>query len=132
MDASRHHNGVLEHLRALGLRLAIDDFGTGYSSLDYLRRFPFDRIKIAQNFIFDLGLAPENAVIVRAAIGMARELGIAVLAEGVETEAQLKLLRKWGCSDVQGFYFARPMAPTNLEPLLRKGFVALPGPLLAA
>jgi EAL domain-containing protein (putative c-di-GMP-specific phosphodiesterase class I) len=132
MDASLHHKDVLARLRALGLRLAIDDFGTGYSSLDYLRRFPFDRIKIAQNFIFDLAVAPGNAVIVRAAIGLARELGIAVLAEGVETESQLKLLQKWGCSDVQGFYFSRPLAPENIEPLLRSGRIAVPGPLLAA
>ena len=131
MDTSLHHNDVLERLRAFGVRLAIDDFGTGYSSLDYLRRFPFDRIKIAQNFIFDLGIAPENAVIVRAAIGLARELGIAVLAEGVETDAQLKLLQKWGCSDVQGFYFSQPLVPENIEPLLRSGRIALPEPLVA-
>jgi diguanylate cyclase (GGDEF)-like protein/PAS domain S-box-containing protein len=132
MDASLHHNDVLQRLRDLGLRLAIDDFGTGYSSLDYLRRFPFDRIKIAQNFIFDLGVVPGNAVIVRAAIGLARELGIAIMAEGVETEAQSKLLQQWGCHDVQGFYFARSMVPQDIEPLLRKGRVGLPGPLLAA
>ena len=130
MDASLHHNDVLQRLRNLGLRLAIDDFGTGYSSLDYLRRFPFDRIKIAQNFIFDLGVVPGNAVIVRAAIGLARELGIAIMAEGVETEAQSKLLQAWGCSEVQGFYFAHAMAPGKIEPLLRSGRVALPEPLL--
>ena len=132
MDASLHHNDVLQRLRNLGLRLAIDDFGTGYSSLDYLRRFPFDRIKIAQNFILDLGVVPGNAVIVRAAIGLARELGIAIMAEGVETEAQSKLLQQWGCHDVQGFYFARSMVPQDIEPLLRKGRVTLPKPLLAA
>jgi diguanylate cyclase (GGDEF)-like protein/PAS domain S-box-containing protein len=126
MDASLHHNDVLQRLRGLGLRLGIDDFGTGYSSLDYLRRFPFDRIKIAQNFIFDLGLAPENAVIVRAAIGLARELGIAVMAEGVETEMQLKLLQKWGCTDIQGFYFSRPLSAAEAEPLLRLGRIAVP------
>jgi diguanylate cyclase (GGDEF)-like protein/PAS domain S-box-containing protein len=131
MDASLHHSDVLERLQGLGLRLAIDDFGTGYSSLDYLRRFPFDRIKIAQNFIFDLGVVPGNAVIVRAAIGLARELGIAVLAEGVETEGQLKLLQEWGCCDVQGFYFSQPLGPENIEPLLRSGRIAVPEPLLA-
>jgi diguanylate cyclase (GGDEF)-like protein/PAS domain S-box-containing protein len=123
MDTSRRHNDVLEHLRALGLRLAIDDFGTGYSSLDYLRRFPVDRIKIAQNFIIDLGVTPGNAVIVRAAIGLARELGIAVLAEGVETEAQLRLLRQWGCSAVQGYYFSQPLSAAAVEPLLRRGHI---------
>jgi diguanylate cyclase len=120
----------VERLRGLGLRLAIDDFGTGYSSLDYLRRFPFDRIKIAQNFIFDLGVAPGNAVIVRAAIGLARELGMAALAEGVETESQLKLLQEWGCRDVQGFYFSRPLSPEKIEPILRSGRFAMPNPLL--
>jgi EAL domain-containing protein (putative c-di-GMP-specific phosphodiesterase class I) len=120
MDASRDNNNVLERLREAGVRLALDDFGTGYSSLDYLRRFPTDRIKIAQNFVLDLA-RPGSAAVVRATIGPARELGIDVIAEGVETAAQLHLLQSWGCPEVQGYYFAKPLLPEEIEPLLRAG-----------
>ncbi|HLY51777.1 MAG TPA: EAL domain-containing protein, partial [Steroidobacteraceae bacterium] len=113
-------HAVLAALRALGIRFAIDDFGTGYSSLDYLRRFPADRLKIARNFVDQLERAG-NAAVVKATIGLARELGMAVIAEGVETERQLDLLAAWGCSEGQGFYFARPMTSEQLEPLLRAG-----------
>ena len=109
-----------------GVRLALDDFGTGYSSLDYLRRFPMDRIKIAQNFVFDLEPKSGSAAVVRATIGLARELGIEVIAEGVETEAQLRLLQAWGCREVQGYYFARPQTAGRLERLLRAGRIAPP------
>ncbi len=119
MEASREQRGVLFRLRDLGVRLAIDDFGTGYSSLDYLHRFPADRIKIAQAFVSNIGSAPHSAAIVKATIGLARELGIAFIAEGVETEEQLDLLGRWGCHEVQGYYFARPMTAAALEPLLR-------------
>ena len=96
MDASRDHNEVLLRLREKGHRIAIDDFGCGYSSLDYLRRYPVDRIKIAQTFIADIGIEAGNDAIVRAALGLARELGIEVVVEGVETAAQLALLANWG------------------------------------
>ena len=111
---------VLASLRAIGIRLAIDDFGTGFSSLDYLRRFPADRLKIAQSFIDQLERAG-NAAVVKATIGLARELGMAVIAEGIESERQAEQLVKWGCSDGQGFHFARPMTAQELEPLLRSG-----------
>ena len=106
--------------------MAIDDFGTGFSSLDYLRRFPVDRIKIAQNFVFDLEPKSGSAAVVSATIGLARELDIEVIAEGVETEAQLRLLTAWGCQEVQGFFFAKPQTPGGLEPLLRAGRIAPP------
>ncbi|MGO9805091.1 MAG: EAL domain-containing protein [Steroidobacteraceae bacterium] len=111
---------LLAELRALGIRLAIDDFGTGYSSLDYLRRFPVDRVKIARNFVEQLERAGDAAV-VKATIGLARELGMAVTAEGIETERQLDLLAAWGCAEGQGYYFARPMTAEELEPMLRAG-----------
>jgi len=123
MEASREHGDALARLRKLGVRLAIDDFGTGYSSLDYLRRFPADRIKIAQNFIRDLLVTPGDAAIVKATIGLARELDINVIAEGVETEEQLKLLRSWGCREAQGYYFARPVEADAAAELLRSGIV---------
>jgi diguanylate cyclase (GGDEF)-like protein/PAS domain S-box-containing protein len=121
MEASRVNNDVLLRLRERGLRIAIDDFGTGYSSLDYLRRFPVDQIKIDKSFIVDLATKPSNAAIVKAAIGLARELNIDVLTEGVETAEQLELLKKWGCREVQGYYFARPMPVEDVAKLLRAG-----------
>ena len=126
MEASREHNDFLLRLRQRGIKLAIDDFGTGYSSLDYLRRFPVDRIKIAQTFVRQIVTVAGSAAIVKATIGLARELGIAVIAEGVATEGELALLRSWGCREVQGFYFARPLLPEDLAPLLRCGTIRQP------
>jgi diguanylate cyclase (GGDEF)-like protein len=123
MDASQEHNDVLLRLRASGLRLAIDDFGTGYSSLDYLRRFPVDRIKIAQNFIAEMTSNNGDAAIVKAALSLARELHLPAIVEGVETAEQLALLRAWGCLEVQGYYFARPMLPDAIAQLLRVGVI---------
>ena len=121
MDASRGHNDVLLRLREKGHRIAIDDFGSGYSSLDYLRRYPVDRIKIAQTFIADIGIESGNDAIVKAALSLARELNIEVVVEGVETAAQLELLQAWGSRIVQGFYFARPLSVPDATALLRIG-----------
>jgi EAL domain-containing protein (putative c-di-GMP-specific phosphodiesterase class I) len=124
MAVSREHNDVLVRLRQAGHRIAIDDFGAGYSSLDYLRRYPVDRIKIAEDFVVDLGKVAGIDMIVRAAIGLARELGIEVLVEGVETAAQLELLRSWGARIVQGYYFAKPLSVEDTTALLRLGSFA--------
>ena len=121
MEASRDHNDVLLRLRKKGHRIAIDDFGSGYSSLDYLRRYPVDRIKIAQTFIADIGIESGNDAIVKAALSLARELNIEVVVEGVETVAQLELLKAWGSRIVQGFYFARPLPVPEVTALLRIG-----------
>lgn len=121
MGTSGGRDNVIERLRARGLRIAIDDFGTGYSSLLYLRSFPVDRIKIAQEFVKDMSVEPNDTAIVKAAIGLARELGIGVIAEGVETADQARLLHDWGCRQAQGFYFARPMSAEDVLPLLRSG-----------
>jgi diguanylate cyclase (GGDEF)-like protein/PAS domain S-box-containing protein len=121
MEASLAHNDVLLRLRKAGHRISIDDFGSGYSSLDYLRRYPVDRIKIAQTFISDIGLESGNDAIVRAALGLARELNTEVVVEGVETAAQLELLKSWGSRIVQGYYFAKPLPVHEVEVLLRSG-----------
>jgi diguanylate cyclase (GGDEF)-like protein/PAS domain S-box-containing protein len=121
MAAGIEHNDVLNRLRQSGIKLAIDDFGVGYSSLDYLRRFPVDRIKIAGAFVVEITTEAGSSAIVKATLGLARELGIRVIAEGVETPAQLELLRGWGCREAQGYYFARPLAVDDLTPLLRCG-----------
>jgi diguanylate cyclase (GGDEF)-like protein/PAS domain S-box-containing protein len=121
MEASQGHNDLLLRLRQKGHRIAVDDFGTGYSSLDYLRCHPVDRIKIAQTFIRDIGIEPGNDAIVRAALSLARELNIEVVVEGVETLAQLELLKRWGGRIIQGYYFAKPLYVDEVTPLLRIG-----------
>jgi diguanylate cyclase (GGDEF)-like protein len=126
MDAFREQGDMLLRLRRRGLTIAIDDFGTGYSSLDYLRRFPVNRIKIAQEFVSELEDATGEAAIVKATIGLAREMGIDVIAEGVERLRQLELLQQWGCREAQGFYFARPLPADEIAALLRN-----PTPILA-
>jgi diguanylate cyclase (GGDEF)-like protein/PAS domain S-box-containing protein len=121
MDVSRVHNDALLRLRAAGYRIAIDDFGTGYSSLEYLGRYPVDRIKISESFIADLTSTSGNAVIVKAAIGLAHQLKLDVVVEGVATAEQLQLVRSWGCHKVQGYYYSRPLPPEELSALLRVG-----------
>jgi EAL domain-containing protein (putative c-di-GMP-specific phosphodiesterase class I) len=105
-------------LRDRGHRIAIDDFGTGYSSLDYLRRFPVDRIKIAQKFIAEIGNNRGNDTIVRAALGLAHELNLDVVIEGVETDAQLEMLKGWGARIVQGILFSKPQSAPAITSLL--------------
>ena len=120
MDASRAHGDVLLRLRKAGFRIAIDDFGTGYSSLDYLRRFPVDRIKIAQQFMTDLADTSGNGAIVQAAIALAHALKLDTMVEGVETARQLELVKTWGARAAQGYYFSKPVLPEQMTALLNK------------
>jgi predicted signal transduction protein with EAL and GGDEF domain len=99
---------ILRRLKSLGVRIAMDDFGTGYSSLSYLQSFPFDKIKIDQSFISSVKSNPQSAAIVRAVIGLAHGLKLPVLAEGVETKAQLDFLVAESCNEVQGYLMGRP------------------------
>jgi len=99
---------ILRRLKSLGVRIAMDDFGTGYSSLSYLQSFPFDKIKIDRAFIANLDRSPQSAAIVRAVIGLGRGLALPVVAEGVETEAQLAFLLQEACNEVQGYLIGRP------------------------
>ncbi|WP_093187107.1 EAL domain-containing protein [Pseudovibrio sp. Tun.PSC04-5.I4] len=99
---------TLRHLKELGITIALDDFGTGYSSLSYLRRFPFDRLKIDRSFVSGVTKTPELAAIIRAVIDLGQALGMEVIAEGVETEPELELLRNESCDEVQGFLIGRP------------------------
>jgi EAL domain-containing protein (putative c-di-GMP-specific phosphodiesterase class I) len=115
MDEGSGALDILHRLKALGVRIAMDDFGTGYSSLSYLRSFPFDKIKIDQSFIQDLPQEKDSLAILRAVVGLGRSLGIVTTAEGVETQAQLELLRKEGCTEAQGYLFSqsKPAAETK-------------------
>jgi len=133
MQASDDKLALLHQCRALGIRIALDDFGTGYSSLSYLRSFPFDKIKIDQCFIRDVDTNKESTAIVGAIIGLARNLGIATVAEGVETVQQLATLREQGCTRVQGYLFSRPVPASKVPGLIRT--LEVPGqhrPYLAA
>jgi diguanylate cyclase (GGDEF)-like protein/PAS domain S-box-containing protein len=100
---------LLGGIRDLGVELSIDDFGTGYSSLSYLKRFPVQRLKIDRAFVRDLGRDADSAAIVRSVVALGHGLSMRIVAEGVETEAQLDILRSLGCDEYQGFLFARPM-----------------------
>ncbi len=100
---------VLNQLKTLGVQLAIDDFGTGYSSLNYLNRFPFDVIKVDRSFISSMITDSGNRAIVKTVVALARELNKTVVAEGVEEEDELELIRKFGCDFVQGYFFSKPL-----------------------
>jgi diguanylate cyclase (GGDEF)-like protein len=104
----------LDQLRALGFRIVLDDFGTGYSSLGYLHHYPIDKIKIDRLFVLNMGPDAKYDAIVTAIVGMARALGVEIIAEGVETEAQHVRLSTAGCADFQGYLFGRPMALSDL------------------
>ncbi|MDN4057748.1 EAL domain-containing protein [Massilia sp. YIM B02769] len=115
---------VLQRLKALGIRIAIDDFGTGYSSLAYLKRFPIDKLKIDIAFVRDIVTNPDDAAIALAIISMAHSLHMQVIAEGVETRAQMAYLRRNRCDEIQGFHFSRALPAAQLAALVRKNRAA--------
>jgi diguanylate cyclase len=110
----------LAQWKELGVRIALDDFGTGYSSLSYLSRLPVDRLKIDRSLIQRVITDAKTAAIVRALISLGDDLGFAVLAEGVETEAQFELLMRMGCQQMQGYLLARPVSACQVEMLLTR------------
>lgn len=126
MDYAEASVLTLRRLKHSGIQVQIDDFGTGYSSLNYLQRFEIDALKIDRSFVSQLGLAGENSEIARTIITLARNLGMKVVAEGIETEVQLEQLRGLGCDWGQGFLLAHPLKPFEVEELLSAGDVVDP------
>ncbi|RMT97429.1 hypothetical protein ALP39_00020 [Pseudomonas marginalis pv. marginalis] len=118
MENTQHTIASLQRLRAMGVKISIDDFGTGYSSLAYLRRFPIDTLKIDIAFIREVTTNPQDAAITRTIIELAHSLELRVVAEGVETQAQLAFLKEAGCDQIQGYLFSRPLSAAALERLL--------------
>ncbi|WP_229262826.1 EAL domain-containing protein [Duganella radicis] len=124
MQDPERSRALLVELRSRGIKVAIDDFGTGYSSLSYLKLFELDRIKIDRGFVKDIESDPDDAVIVAATIALAHSLGLEVIAEGVETEAQRDFLRAKQCDEAQGYLFARPMPVAQFEAMVRSAAAA--------
>jgi EAL domain-containing protein (putative c-di-GMP-specific phosphodiesterase class I) len=119
MDGAEKVTNVLQSIRSRGVQLWIDDFGTGYSSLGYLHRFPVDGLKIDRTFVSELDGAPESATMVRTILSLAANLGLDVIAEGIETEVQAEQLRALECMCCQGWLFGKPMEAERVRELLR-------------
>lgn len=118
MQNSQQHLGSLQALRNLGSRILVDDFGTGYSSLSYLKHLPIDTLKIDRAFVRDMAVDSNDAAIVRAIVGVAKSLGLQLVAEGIETAEQLECLRKLDCECGQGFYFSPPVSAESIRAML--------------
>ena len=122
-----HVHEMIDSLKAIGLKLALDDFGTGYSSLSYLQRVPFDKLKIDRSFVSGASdPQSRNAALIRAMVGLASDLKMRTIAEGVETQEELALVRSLGCPLVQGYIFGRPMTAEEARALAMKGSAELP------
>ena len=119
MDAGERTRVALESIRKLGFRMALDDFGTGYSSLAYLCNFQFDKIKIDRSFVSGLSRSQSFRTIVQSVISLGNGLGMQIVAEGVEEKAEAQSMTAYGCSEMQGYYFAKPMPRAALETFIR-------------
>ena len=123
MDDTEAISAELSSLQRLGIKLLVDDFGTGYSSLSQLQKLDLDILKVDQSFTAELGKQHESKVLFRAIVSMAHALNMTTVAEGVETQEQLDLLRELGCDEVQGFFISRPLPPAELPALMRKRYM---------
>jgi EAL domain-containing protein (putative c-di-GMP-specific phosphodiesterase class I) len=120
MEDPQAASKLLEQLHRQQVQSYVDDFGTGYSSLSYLHRFPMSALKIDKSFVTNIGPSGENAEIVRTIVTLAHNLGMSVIAEGVETAGQLELLRTMGCEYGQGFFFSRPVIAATAEAMIAR------------
>lgn len=110
---------ILTELREIGIKLSIDDFGTGFSSMAYLQQLPVDELKVDKSFVIDLNANSSNEVIVRSTIDLAHNLGLKVVAEGIESESVYNLLQNYNCDMAQGFHLSRPIPAEEIEVLLK-------------
>jgi EAL domain-containing protein (putative c-di-GMP-specific phosphodiesterase class I) len=115
---------TLRDLKSLGIQLSVDDFGTGHSSLAYLKRFPIDTLKIDRSFVRDIAINRDDASIVSSIISLAHHLKLNVIAEGVETQSQMDILRAQQCDEMQGYFFCKPLPADQIETLLHEQHVA--------
>jgi EAL domain-containing protein (putative c-di-GMP-specific phosphodiesterase class I) len=120
MKLAESTQSILTTLRARGVQMAVDDFGTGYSRLSYLRKFPLDALKIDQSFVRQISSAPGDTTIVSAVINMARSLKLRAVAEGVETEEEVRFLQGQRCDEAQGYFFSKPLPPQEFAQLLER------------
>jgi EAL domain-containing protein (putative c-di-GMP-specific phosphodiesterase class I) len=126
MEDVKHSIASLQAIRAMGVRIAIDDFGTGFSSLSYLAKLPVDTLKIDHSFVIDMTTAPEGLALVSTIINLAHSLRLNVVAEGVETEEQSRLLRLLRCDEMQGFLFSKPLPSALFKTRYLKGSASDP------
>jgi len=110
---------ALKDLHDYGVHISMDDFGTGYSSLSYLKRFPIDTIKIDRSFVSDIDTSPDDAEIIHTIINMGQTLNRKIIAEGVETQEQLDILRQYNCDEIQGYFFSKPLEPSTFVQFYR-------------
>ena len=118
LEATEHTNLILDALRSLGFKTALDDFGTGYSSLAYLCNFKFDKIKIDRSFVGRISRVDISRTIVQSVVGIGRGLGMGIVAEGVETEFEARMMTKLGCTELQGYYYSKPIDTDQMSELL--------------
>jgi EAL domain-containing protein (putative c-di-GMP-specific phosphodiesterase class I) len=111
---------LLEEIRELGFSISMDDFGTGYSSLSYLKNLPIDKLKIDRSFIINIQDEPKNQIIVKTIIFLAKELGIHILAEGVETEGEYQFLLENKLDSIQGYYYSKPLPRDDIEKMFTR------------
>jgi len=119
LEATDRINAILDAIRAMGFKTALDDFGTGYSSLSYLCNFRFDKIKIDRSFIRNIAKVDTSKTIIKSVVTLGHGLGIDIVAEGVETEFEAVMMTHFGCTELQGYYFSRPLPADQMTQLLR-------------
>ena len=118
LESTEQVNRMLDIIRGMGFKTSLDDFGTGYSSLSYLCNFSFDKIKIDRSFISNISKVDSSKMIVQSVVKLGRALGMDIIAEGIETEVEAEMMTQFGCTELQGFYFSRPVNADALVALL--------------
>jgi EAL domain-containing protein (putative c-di-GMP-specific phosphodiesterase class I) len=119
LEATDRVTTILDAIRAMGFKTALDDFGTGYSSLSYLCTFRFDKIKIDRTFVAKIAEIDTTRTIIKSVVALGRGLGMSIVAEGVETEFEADMMEQFGCTELQGFYFSRPLGAEAMVEFLK-------------